>query len=63
MAQHAVYRDEAKLIQTAKEAAEDLKRLFEADAARRGEPVAAAEPGAEPTGKPKRRHPNPAKQD
>jgi glutathione-regulated potassium-efflux system ancillary protein KefC/glutathione-regulated potassium-efflux system protein KefB len=63
LAQHAIYRDEAKLIQTAKEAAEDLKRLFEADAARRGQPVAAAETGPEVPGRLKGSHPDPAKPD
>jgi len=35
--QHDVYRDEAKLIQTSAEAAEELRRLFEAD--RAGDPA------------------------
>ncbi|HJW23978.1 MAG TPA: monovalent cation:proton antiporter-2 (CPA2) family protein [Rhodocyclaceae bacterium] len=32
LAQHAVYRDEAQLVQTSKEAAKELEGLFEADA-------------------------------
>lgn len=35
--QHAIYHDEAKLRQTATEAAEELKRLFEADSERAAE--------------------------
>lgn len=36
LAQHAVYRDEAQLVQTSKEAAKELEGLFEADAGRNG---------------------------
>ena len=42
-AQYAVHHDEARLVQTTREAAEELKELFEADAIR---PLAALESGA-----------------
>jgi hypothetical protein len=40
-AQYAVHRDEAQLVQTSRQAAEQLRELFEADRARqpRGFPV------------------------